>query len=184
MHRDDERWPLRRRDLVAALALGGLWPGAQAAVESGVEPRPWPRGRATPPLALPGHDGPAWSLAQARGQVVLLNFWASWCEPCRAEMPSLELLAQRHEGDGLVVVAVNFRETDAAIRKFMALMPISLPILRDVDGGAARAFGARIFPTTVAIDRAGRAAFSVFGECEWNGPQARGWLAPLLADRR
>lgn len=150
---------------------------------AGPAPRPWPRGRPTPALELPQHDGPTWSLAQARAQVVLLNFWASWCEPCRTEMPSLELLAQRHEADGLQVVAVNFRETDAAIRRFMALMPITLPILRDADGAAARAYGARVFPTTVAIDRAGRAAFSVVGECEWNGPQARAWLAPLLARR-
>jgi thiol-disulfide isomerase/thioredoxin len=172
-----------RRRLLAAAALGSLT-GAAGAAGDGPQPRPWPRGRATPPLALPGHDGPAWDLAQARGHVVLLNFWASWCEPCRAEMPSLELLAQRHEADGLVVVAVNFRETDAAIRRFMAQMPISLPILRDADGATSRAWGARIFPTTVAVDRAGRAAFSVVGECEWNGPQARAWIAPLLADRR
>ena len=181
---DDDRWPLRRRDLAVALAVGALSPAVRAKAESGPLPRPWPRSISTPPLALPGFDAPAWTLASARGRVVLLNFWASWCEPCRAEMPSLELLAQRHEADGLEVVAVNFRETDAAIRKFMALMPISLPILRDVDGAAARAWGARIFPTTVAIDRAGRAAFSVFGECEWNGPQARAWIAPLLAGRR
>jgi len=172
---------LRRRRLLAASALGA-WVGTGAAADD-VQPRPWPRGRATPPLALPGFEAPAWSLAQQRGQVVLLNFWASWCEPCRAELPALELLAQRHEADGLVVVAVNFRETDAAIRRFMALMPITLSILRDADGAAARAFGARIFPTTVAIDRGGRAAFSVVGECEWNGPQARAWIAPLLAER-
>jgi thiol-disulfide isomerase/thioredoxin len=163
------------------MALGATAGAAPA--QDGPQPRPWPRGLATPPLALPGFDAPAWSLAQARGQVVLLNFWASWCEPCRTEMPSLELLAQRHEADGLQVIAVNFRETDAAIRRFMALMPITLPILRDADGAAARAYGARVFPTTVAIDRDGRAAFSVIGECEWNGPQARAWLAPLLARR-
>lgn len=172
---------LSRRRLLAAATFGLL--AGNAASEEGVQPRPWPRQRATPPLALPGFEGPAWNLASARGQVVLLNFWASWCEPCRTEMPSLELLAQRHEADGLQVIAVNFRETDAAIKRFMATMPITLPILRDADGAAARAFGARIFPTTVAIDRSGRAAFSVVGECEWNGPQARAWIAPLLARR-
>ncbi len=181
------RWPdippasLRRRQLLAATALGAL--AGPAAAAGGPEPRPWPRGLVTPALALPGFEVPAWSLASARGQVVLLNFWASWCEPCRAEMPSLELLAQRHEADGLQVIAVNFRETDAAIRRFMAQMPITLSILRDADGAAARAFGARIFPTTVAIARSGRAAFSVVGECEWNSPTARAWIAPLLAAR-
>ena len=174
--------PLRRR-LIGAAALGPLV-ATVAAADDGPQPRPWPRGRATPSVVLPGLDASPWNLSQARGQVVLVNFWASWCEPCRTEMPSLELLAQRHQDDGLVVVAVNFRETDAAIRRFVALMPTSLPILRDADGAAARAFGARIFPTTVAIDRAGRAAFTVVGECDWTGAAARTWIEPLVAARR
>ena len=135
-----------RRALVGALAALPL--AAQAAAADGVLLRPWPKGRATPPLDLPGFDGPRFSLAAARGRVVLLNFWASWCEPCRDELPTLELLAARHERDGLDIVAVNFRETDAALRRFAALMPITLPIVRDADGAAARAWGARIFPTT------------------------------------
>lgn len=131
-------------------------------------------------MTLPGFESPAWSLAEAKGRPVLLNFWASWCEPCRAEMPSLELLAQRHEADGLLVLAVNHRETDAAIRRFLQAMPISLPIARDADGATSRSFGVRIFPTSVLIARDGRAAFSVIGELDWTGAQARQWIAPLL----
>jgi thiol-disulfide isomerase/thioredoxin len=174
---------LSRRRFVAAtsgaLALAAL-PSARAADPPAVQPRPWPRTRATPPLSLPGYDGPPWSLAAAKGQVVVLNFWASWCEPCRTEMPSLELLAQRHEADGLVVIAVNFRETDAAIRRFMAMMPITVPILRDADGTAALAWQVRVFPTTIVIGRDGRAAFSVVGEADWTGQAARRWITPLL----
>jgi len=120
------------------------------------------------------------SLASARGQVVLLNFWASWCQPCRAEMPSLELLAERHTRDRLQVMAINFRETDGAIRRFLAQTDCSLPILRDIDGGAARDWGVRVFPSTVAIGRDGRAIFTVVGELDWTGPEARTWVAPLL----
>lgn len=123
----------------------------------------------------------AW--ADLRGQVVLLNFWASWCEPCRAEMPSLELLATRHEPDGLRVLAINFRETDGAVRRFLDQTSFSLPVLRDRDGGAAQAFGVRVFPSTVAIARDGRAAFTVVGEVDWNAPEARRWIAPLLSAR-
>lgn len=166
-----------RRVFTTTLALSALPLRAQ---EPGPQPQPWPAGRAVPALALPGFDGPAWRLADTRGQVVLLNFWASWCEPCRAEMPSLELLAERHEKDGLAVVAVNFRETDASIKRYLAQWPITLSIVRDADGAAARAWGVRIFPTTVAIGRDGRPAFTVTGEVDWTGTEARRWLAPLL----
>ena len=166
-----------RRLVAAGLALGALPLRAQ---EPGPQPQPWARGRTVPELDLPGFDGPAWRLADARGQVVLLNFWASWCEPCRAEMPSLELLAERHEKDGLAVVAVNFRETDASIRRYLAQWPITLTIVRDAEGAAARAWGVRIFPTTVVIGRDGRPAFTVTGEVDWTGAEARRWLAPLL----
>jgi len=166
-----------RRAFVAAAAT---LPWVARAAEEEIRPQPWPKQRATPGLDLPGFDGPRWSLASARGRVVLLNFWASWCEPCRAELPSLELLAARHENDGLDIVAVNFRETDGAIQRFMALMPITLPIVRDADGAASRAWGARVFPTTAAVARDGRAVFTVVGEVEWNGPEARRWIEPLL----
>lgn len=165
----------RRTLLLAALA-----PLASARAADGALRRPWPKTTPTPPLALPGFDGPAFNLKEAKGKIVLLNFWASWCEPCRTEMPSLELLAQRHERDGLLILAVNQRETDAAIRRFMQVMPITLPILRDADGATSRAWGARVFPTSVLIDRQGGAAFSVIGELDWAGPEARQWIQPLL----
>lgn len=164
---------------LAGVAAGAAW---SQGGDAGPTPRPWPAGRATPPLELPVWNGaPAWTLDAARGRVVLLNFWASWCEPCRAEIPSLELLEQRHEPEGLMVAAINFRETDAAIGGFLERMPITLTVLRDADGAAARAYGVRIFPTTVAIGRDGRARFSVIGEVDWMGDAARRWLAPVLA---
>lgn len=148
--------------------------------EGGAQKRPWPAGKAVPEVALPAWDGPAWRLADQRGQVVVLNFWASWCEPCRAEMPSLELLAARHEKDRLQVVAVNFRETDAALRRFLSSMTVMLPILRDADGAVAKAWGVRVFPTTAVIGRDGRVAFVVTGEVDWTGAEARRWIEPLL----
>ena len=166
---------MKRRDALWAAALAPAWACAE-----GVTPTPWPKHRATPALSLPGFEGPAFDLQQAQGQLVLLNFWASWCEPCRSEMPSLELLAQRLESQRATIVAVNYRETDAAVRRHLAQMPLTLPVVRDADGATARAFGVRIFPTTVAIGRDGKAAFSVVGEADWTGPEARRWIAPLL----
>jgi thiol-disulfide isomerase/thioredoxin len=171
--------PSRRRLLQALTAFGAGAALPKPATAQGLL-RPWPSGHPTPPLELPGYDGPAWSLRSARGSVVVLNFWAAWCEPCRTEMPSLELLAERHKHDGLVVVAVNFQETDAAIRRFMEQTPVSLPIVRDRDGAASRAWGVRVFPTTVLVGRDGAARYSVVGEVDWGGPAARQWIASLL----
>src|SRR5450755_3023041 len=92
--------PARRQVLRAGLAAVGIGLAAGAA-RAGYLVRPWAAGKAVPKLELNDLDGKLWSLAAMRGQVVVMNFWATWCEPCRSEMPSLELLAQRHEHDGV-----------------------------------------------------------------------------------
>ena len=166
----------RRQWLSAAACAAWTWP----ALARDDPTRPWPGGRTTPPLQLPGVDGTAWSLAAARGSPVLLNFWASWCEPCRAEMPSLQRLAAQHKAQGLQVMAINFREGEAAVRRFMTTTALSLPVLYDRDGAAAKAFGVRTFPSTVAIDRRGQARFVVVGEVDWASPAVQRWLAALL----
>lgn len=143
-------------------------------------PRPWPTRQPTPPLSLPTAGGGTWSLADAGGQVLVLNFWASWCAPCRAEMPSLERLAARQQAKGLRVVAVNFRETDDEVQRFVQQTGLDLSILLDRDGAVAQAWGVSVFPTTVVVDRRGRAAFTVVGEADWSGAAAQGWLQPLL----
>ena len=114
------------------------------------------------------------------GRPVLLNFWASWCEPCRTEMASLELLATRHERAGLVVLAVNYLESPTAIRRFLDVQPVSLPILLDTEGAAAAAWTPRVFPTTVLVDRGGVPLHQVLGDLDWLGPDARALVEPLV----
>jgi thiol-disulfide isomerase/thioredoxin len=143
------------------LAVSGGAALAHAAIR-----KPWPRQRVTPALHLATLEGAPWTLAAERGHPVLLNFWASWCEPCRSEMPMLEKLAQAQREAGLRVIAVNYRETEAAVRRFLASNALSLDVLRDGDGAAARAFGVNIFPSTVAIDRQGRTLFIAVGELD------------------
>ncbi len=169
------------RKLLGALAAPLLAPGLALAAH---EARPWPAGKPAPALALSDVDGKAWSLAGLKGRVVVLNFWATWCEPCRAELPSLEALAARHERDGLLVLTVNFQESVPAIRHFLALAPFSLPVLLDRDGQAARAWTPRIFPSTVLIGRDGRPSLVVVGEVDWAGAAAREWVMPLLGRGR
>ncbi|MBL0390916.1 TlpA family protein disulfide reductase [Ramlibacter monticola] len=169
--------PTRRRCLLAAACLPWL-PAAFAA--GGESPRrDWPPQRQTPALELDRIEGSTWRLDSARGRPVLLNFWASWCEPCRAEMPALQQLARERGSDGLQLLAVNYRETEAAVRRFIATTGLDLPVLLDREGAAAKAFGIRIFPSTIGIDRRGRARFVVTGEFDWSSPQAARWVAEL-----
>jgi thiol-disulfide isomerase/thioredoxin len=164
---------LHRRCLVfAALSVAA---GARAAYQV----RPWTRG--APPLALNDLDGKPWDLSALRGRAVLLNFWATWCEPCREEMPSLQALAKRHEPDSLLVLMVNYREAEPGIRRFLERVPLALPVLLDSDGSAAREWTPRVFPTTVLIDRNGRPRHQVVGAVDWNGDEARQWMRELLA---
>jgi thiol-disulfide isomerase/thioredoxin len=161
----------RRCVLLAALAVAA---GARAH-----QLRPWTR--AAPPLALNDLDGKPWQLSALQGRAVMLNFWATWCEPCREEMPSLQALAKRHEADSLLVLMVNYRESEPGIRRFLEHTPLAMPVLLDSDGSAARAWTPRVFPTTVLIDRSGRPRHQVVGAVDWNGDEARQWVRELLA---
>ncbi len=173
--------PTSRRAWLAHAAAGLLAvPALGQAAATEPERRPWPARQPLPPLNLDGLDGQPWRLADQRGRPVVVNFWASWCEPCRSEMPTLELLASRHEREGLVIVAVNFKEGAGTIRRFVEQTAFSLPVLRDPDGLAAKAWGARMFPTTVGIGRDGRPRWTVRGEADWLAAPTRAWVAELL----
>lgn len=162
----------RRCVLGAALA----WPlGARAH-----QVRPWSGTRTAPPLSLNDLDGKRWDLTALHGRAVLLNFWATWCEPCREEMPSLQALAQRHWTDPLAVLTVNYRESEAMIRRFIERVPLTLPVLLDRDGSATKAWTPRVFPTTVLIDRGGQPRQQVVGAVDWGADEARRWLLDLL----
>lgn len=173
---------MKRRHALSALAALTLPAAASRQAFAKPAPQPWPKGRGTPAFELDALNGPV-SLASLRGRPLLLNFWASWCEPCRAEMPSLELLEARHAPAGLKVLAINFRETDGTVKRFVEQTGLSLTVLRDRDGGVARDYGVKIYPTTIAVDRAGRARFVVTGEVDWLGADAARWLRPLLESR-
>lgn len=165
----------RTRRAVLAAALCAHW-----AAHAGYQVREWPARQPVPGFALGDLDHKIWRLGDLRGHAVVLNFWATWCEPCRAEMPSLEALALRHRADGLVVLAVNFRESESTIRHFLERTPIGLPILLDPQGAVTRAWTPGVFPTTVLIDRSGQPRRTIVGEFDWNGGLARSWMTELL----
>ena len=122
---------------------------------SGAELKRWKGKPAAPAIDLMTTDGRPRSLQALRGKVVLVNFWATWCEPCIREMPSLQQLRDQLHADGFEVLAVNYQEGPARINSFIEKLQLSLPVVRDTDGSVARAWGARIFPANYLVDRAG-----------------------------
>lgn len=150
-----------------------------AAQAAGYSVQTWPSGKPAPALQASDLQGRTWRLADLRGKVVLVNFWASWCEPCRAEMPSLQHLAQTH-ADCLLVLTVNFKEAPAVALRFAQRMGLGLPVLPDLQGGMARAWGVKVFPSTVVLGSDGRVRAILQGELDWAGEEAHQLLKPLL----
>ena len=121
--------------------------------------RDWPpypaEGEPAPDFALSGLDGTHWRLSELRGKTVLLNFWATWCGPCRKELPHLEKLHQRFSGDGLVVLGVSDEKADES-RAFLEEHGITFPTLNDDAAEVFRRYRVTAIPTTLVIGPDGR----------------------------
>ena len=153
-------------------------PAAQA---QGYDVQPWAKGKPVPRLESTDLMGQVWRLSDLRGKAVLINFRATWCEPCRAEMPSLQALAERHGPGKLVVLAVNFKEGAGTAQRFVQRANLQLPVLLDPLGQTAQQWGVKTFPTTILIGADGRVRGVVRGEVDWLSPQAVKLVEPLLA---
>jgi len=134
----------------AALALGGCGlPGPTSAASA-------TPGNPAPAFDLAGVDGAHHSLSSYRGKVVVLNFWATWCIPCRAEMPDLEHEARIHRGDAVVILGVDSKESAGQVTDFTSSLGISYPMLLDSDGQVYARYRVSALPTTFIIDARGR----------------------------
>ncbi len=154
---DPRRWRLL---LAAVFILGVGWIGvsrpAAGATTGGTIPSPR-EGFAAPDFELELLDGGSVRLSELRGQVVVLNIWASWCPPCQAEMPALQRLHAQRADQGVVVLALNstVQDTEADARAFAAERGLTFPIVLDPGGEATRAYQVRALPSTYFIDRRG-----------------------------
>lgn len=158
----------RRTCLRAALFLAGT--NMLPAVAS--EFAKWPTREALPPLDLVDMNGVRWSGPALRGRGVMLNFWASWCEPCRAEMPTLQQLVEFYGDRQLVVLAVNFKESRMTAAGFARRGGMTLPIVLDPEGKFASQCQVRAFPTTIGIGADGMPRWRARGEVDWSTAQA------------
>ncbi|MCC7257028.1 MAG: TlpA family protein disulfide reductase [Gammaproteobacteria bacterium] len=109
-----------------------------------------------PDFRLPARAGGEVSLAGLRGQVVLINFWATWCGPCRQEMPLLDQIYQRYKGLGFTLLAVNVEDDSTLADRWLAETPVSFPVLLDRANAVSRLYDVTAMPSTVIVDRQGR----------------------------
>lgn len=108
-----------------------------------------------PDFVLPAREGAPVRLSELQGQVVMINFWATWCGPCRQEMPLLQQLHSKYEPLGFTLLGVNVESDSAAAQAWLKGMPVSFPILFDRENQVAERFGVEGMPSTVFVDRAG-----------------------------
>lgn len=135
---------------------------------------------ATPKLALKDLDGKAHDLAQYKGKVVVLNFWATWCTPCVKEMPALQRLNEKLAGERFAMIAVNFGESDKQVRPFIAKLGARFPVLLDRDMRATNAWVDKGLPTTFVIDAKQKIRYRVLGDFEWDAPAVEAKIRALL----
>jgi thiol-disulfide isomerase/thioredoxin len=135
-----------------------------------------------PAISLADTNGHSVELSELRGKLVLVNLWATWCEPCLREMPSLERLQSRL-GERIAVLAVSEdRGGNKSVEPFIAKLGLkSVKIYIDPKSEVGHAFGARGLPTSFLIDREGKVLGRVEGAAEWDSPKIRGVLEPLLS---
>jgi thiol-disulfide isomerase/thioredoxin len=150
-----------------------------ATLASAQQLKPW-NGGAAPALALQDLEGRLHRLEDYRGQVVLINFWATWCEPCREEMPSINRLRASLAGRPFEVLAINLAESEPRIRRFLEQLPLGFPVLMDRDSAAAKRWQARVLPMSFLVGPDGRIAYSVVGELNWMQESVRSAIASLL----
>jgi peroxiredoxin len=166
------RWGIAFGALLIALAAALYYQQLQASSRNGFP---------APNFALNDLGGRTHRLSDFRGKVVFLNLWATWCPPCRMEMPSMERLYQRLRGTDFVMLAVSEDEGGAAtVRAFVEQMQLSFPILLDEHGVLPSHYGVTGYPETFIIDRSGRVVHHAIGPEDWDSDAVYRFLRALL----
>lgn len=140
-------------------------------------------GLEAPHLSLGDTSGKTLSLSDLRGSVVFVNFWASWCQPCKDEMPSVQALFNRFkDAPGFRMVTILYRDDPARARSFLSQNGFQLPVFLDPDGTSAAAYGVTGVPETYIVDKRGVLREKVIGPADWGSPQASSLIAGLLSE--
>ncbi len=176
---------VKSRVVVALVALAAaLLPGRMAPAEDPVAAlsliRPKPA-KDAPDFRVRTPDDRPLHLAELKGKVVFLNFWATWCEPCREEMPSMERLHRAYKDRGLVVLAISLDSQGASVvNPFVKKFAITFPVGLDPKMAVRETYGVWAVPSTFIIDRQGKRVLFANGSREWDGKAAHALFESLL----
>jgi thiol-disulfide isomerase/thioredoxin len=137
-----------------------------------------------PDFTLEDMDAKKFSFKDYRGKVILLNFWATWCPPCRREMPSMERLHQKFKGKDFIVLAVNQMEEADHVFAYTGELEVdpTFTILFDKDSAVSRAYGVQGLPTTYLIDKKGNIRFRAIGGREFDHPKVEKQILQLMQE--
>jgi peroxiredoxin len=158
------------------------WLGAIVSAPRAADLSLW-TGGPPPMLELKDLDGRLHRLSDYRGRVVLINFWATWCAPCRDEMPSIQELKRKLSGRPFVVLAVNLDEPESRIRNFLTQVKVDFTVLLDPDRQVAKAWQARVLPASFVIGPDGRIRYSLVGEINWDHDLVVSRIAELMPSK-
>ncbi|WP_310625563.1 TlpA disulfide reductase family protein [Limnohabitans sp.] len=138
----------------------------------------WPANLPTPKLEAIDLQGQTWGSAELAGKVVVLNFWATWCAPCKDELPTLQTLHDISDHQ-TVVLTINVREPAARAARYMQSTGMTFPVISDAKGELAKRWGVTVYPTTILMAPNGQARWRIVGDVDWSGAQANAWLADV-----
>ena len=136
----------------------------------------------SPEIELPDLKGRQHSLTDYRGNIVLVQFWATYCRPCRTEMPTMNRLIKRMRDKPFKIVTVNMAESPEQVYKFLQEVPVDFPVLMDSDGSVLSRWKVFAAPANFILDKQGKIIFTLYGEIEWDSDQIVGRLNALIAE--
>ena len=137
-------------------------------------------GRDAPPLVLKNMDGDSWDLSEARGHWVFVHFWATWCGPCRKEMPTIQAIFPKFEPQELEIVLVNTAETEDTVFGFLASVAPDITPLMDEDGLVTERWQPRGLPATFFVDPEGKLRYLALGGRPWDTPEYLDFIKQLI----
>jgi peroxiredoxin len=173
---------LRARSGILLLVLAFFFQYACSSTPKTESAGPVTEGQVAPDFRFRDQTGQQFSLFDFRGQVVLVNFWATWCTPCREEMPSLQSLVRQMESRGLMLIALSVDESWSPVNEFIHESGIAFPVFDDFDKQIANRYGTFKFPETYVVDKRGRVALKVIGATDWAAPTMVAYLQKLAAE--